>query len=109
LIDLAFLTDLTTELNELNSELQGEKKTIIKMTGLIDSFKGNLKLQKTQLMKGVQTHFPSVQSRADGTSDASVYLLCTDKPLKEFETRFKDSERMKFTASFITNTFHERD
>jgi hypothetical protein len=44
LLDLAFLTDLTAKLNELNTELQGENKTIIKMTGTTDSFKGKLQL-----------------------------------------------------------------
>jgi hypothetical protein len=37
-------TDLTVKLNELNTELQGENKTVIKMTGTTDSFKGKLKL-----------------------------------------------------------------
>jgi hypothetical protein len=45
LLDLAFLTDLTAELNEL----QG-KKTIIKMISTINSFKGKLKLWKTHMM-----------------------------------------------------------
>jgi hypothetical protein len=57
----------------------------------------------------VLTHFPSVQSRADDTFDASVYILCIDKLLKDFEIRFKDFEGMKFTVSFITNPFQERD
>jgi hypothetical protein len=79
------------------------------MTGTIDSFKGKLQLWKTQLMKGVLTHSPSVQSRADGTFDASVYILCIDELLKEFERRFKDLQLMKFIVSFITNPFQERD
>jgi hypothetical protein len=109
LLYLAVLIDLTTKLNELNIKLQGENKTIIKMTGTIDSFKGKQQLWKTQLMKGVLTHLPSVQSRADDTFDASVYILGIDNRLKEFERRCKDSERIKFTVSFITNPFQERD
>jgi hypothetical protein len=109
LLDLAFLIDLTAKLNELNTDLQGENKTIIKMTGTTDSFEGKLQLWKTQLMKGMLTHFPSVQRRADGTFDASVYILCIDELLKDFERRFKDFERMKFTVSFITNPYQERD
>jgi hypothetical protein len=89
LLDLAFLIDLTAKLSELNTELQGEKKTIIKMIGTIDSFKGKLQLWKTQLTKGVLTHFPSVQSHADGTFNASVYILCIDKLLKDFKRRLK--------------------
>jgi hypothetical protein len=47
LLYLAFLVHLTAKLNELNTELQGENKTIIKMIGTIDSFKGKLQLWKT--------------------------------------------------------------
>jgi hypothetical protein len=79
------------------------------MVGTIDSFKGKLKLWKTQLMRGLLTHFPSVQSCAGGTFDVSVYIIYIDKLLKEFERRFKDFEYMKFTVSFITNPFQERD
>jgi hypothetical protein len=57
LLDLAFLTDITAELNEL----QGENRIIIKMIGTIESFRGKLKLWKTQLMKGMLTHFQSVK------------------------------------------------
>jgi hypothetical protein len=60
-------------------------------------------------VKGVLTHFPGIQSHADGTFAASVYILYIDKLLKEFERRFKDFEHMKFTVSFITNPFQERD
>jgi hypothetical protein len=70
------------------------------------SLKGKLGLRKTQLMEGMLTHFPSVQYRADGVFDASVYILgYIDTPLKEYERRFKDSGRMKFTVSFLTNLF----
>jgi hypothetical protein len=62
------------------------------MIGTIDSFKGKLKLHKTQLMKGVLTHFPSIQSRTDSTFDNFAYILCIDKLLKEFERKFKDFE-----------------
>jgi hypothetical protein len=67
------------------------------MIGTINSFTGKLKLWKTQLMKGVLTHFPRVQlmkgvlthfprvqSHIDGTFDVSVYILCIDELLKEF-------------------------
>jgi hypothetical protein len=60
---------ITAILNKLNTELQGKKKTIIKIISTNDSLKGKLKLWKTQLMKGGLTHFPSVQSHADGTAD----------------------------------------
>jgi hypothetical protein len=73
----------------LNTKLQSENRTN-KTTGIIDSFKGKLKLWKTQLMKGVLSHLPkSVQSRADGTLDASFYILYIDKLLKVLVRKLK--------------------
>jgi hypothetical protein len=102
-------TDLTTKLNELYTELQGENVTTIKMKGTSDSFKGKLKLWKPQMLKGVLTHFPSVHSHADGIFDGSVNILCIDKLSKAFERRYIDSECMKFTVSFITTLFQEKN
>jgi hypothetical protein len=67
LLDFAFLKDLNAKLNELNTELQGENKITVKRTGTIDFFRGELKLQKTQLTKEVLTHFFCFQSRPDST------------------------------------------
>jgi len=105
LLDLAFITDFTAKLNDMNTQLQGENKTIVKMIGTFDSVKGNLKLWRTQLIKSVLTHFPSVQSCADGTFDASVYSLCIDKLLKAFERRFNPfQERDLSESTELTST-----
>jgi hypothetical protein len=77
---------------------------------IIDSFEGKLKLWKTQLMNGLLTHIPSVQIRSNGTYYKPVYyIVCIGKLLKEFERRSTESERLKCTASFITNPFQEKD
>jgi len=49
-----------------------------------------MKLWKTQIVKDVLTHFPSVQSQADITFDAAVYIMCTDRLFKEFKIGFQD-------------------
>lgn len=86
---------LTTKPNDLNTKLQSENRTI-KTTGIIVSFKGKLKLWKTQLMKGVLSHLPkSVQSRADGTLDASFYILYIDKLLKVLVRKLKTALDMQ--------------
>jgi hypothetical protein len=71
-------TVLITKLNELNTELKGKNKTIIKMKGITDSFKGKLELWKTRLMKGVLTHFPSIQSHTDGIYEVSMFCVLTN-------------------------------
>jgi hypothetical protein len=59
--DLAFLPDLTAKRNELNTELQTEKKTIIKITKHHDRFKGTLTVVQDSVMKSVLTHFSRVR------------------------------------------------
>jgi hypothetical protein len=54
-------------------------------------------------------HISQAFSHADGTIGASVYILCIDKLLNKFKRRFKHFEHMKFTVSFITDLFQERD
>jgi hypothetical protein len=50
----------------------------------IDSLMGKLELRYTQLMIGVLTNFQWVHwSRNDGTFKARVYIMCTDRILKD--------------------------
>jgi len=34
----------------------------------------------------------------DGAFEASLYILCTDKVVQGFESRYEDSERTEFTC-----------
>ena len=43
-----FLTEFTAQINELNSELEGENKTTMKNSGTTDFFRGKMKLRGTQ-------------------------------------------------------------
>ena len=49
LLDLAFLTDLTALLNELNLELQGKEKNIVNMISSVNAFKRKLQLLSNKL------------------------------------------------------------
>ena len=55
LLDLAFLTDLTNMLNELNLELQGKDKTVVNMISSVNAFK-----RKMQLLLKVWLYFISI-------------------------------------------------
>jgi hypothetical protein len=74
-----------------------------------DALKEKLKLWKTQLKRSVLTYFPSFHSYCDSIFNVTFHILFIDKLLKKFEKRFEDSEYMKFTMSFTTNLFQERD
>ena len=51
LLDLAFLTDLTALINELNLELQRKKKNIVNMISSVNPFKRKLQLLSTKLQR----------------------------------------------------------
>jgi hypothetical protein len=46
---------------------------------------------------------------ADGRFDASVSILCIHNLLKEYERLIEGLKLKNFFASFITNSFQERD
>ena len=49
LLDLAFLTDLTALINELNSELQRKEKNIVDIISSVNPFKRKLRLLSIKL------------------------------------------------------------
>lgn len=59
LADLAFLTDMTQHLNELNLKLQGKQHNIANLYGYVNGFKNKLILFKTSLEKSDFSFFPS--------------------------------------------------
>ncbi|XP_075197600.1 general transcription factor II-I repeat domain-containing protein 2-like [Anomaloglossus baeobatrachus] len=62
LSDLAFLTDVTEHLNELNLKLQGQKHIITIMFDSVKAFKCKLSLWAKQLQSGNLAHFSAMQS-----------------------------------------------
>ncbi|PNF28786.1 hypothetical protein B7P43_G06452 [Cryptotermes secundus] len=62
LLDLAFLTDITSKLNELNLELQGKDRNISLMISVVNAFPKNLKLWIAHLNRNSLSHFPHMKS-----------------------------------------------
>ncbi|KAI6655961.1 General transcription factor II-I repeat domain-containing protein 2-like [Oopsacas minuta] len=61
--DFAFLLDMTTHLNILNSTLQGKNKLIHELYATIRSFEMKLALFKLQLKNNNFSHFPALKSQ----------------------------------------------
>ena len=61
--DFAFLVDMTTHLNILNSTLQGKNKLIHELYATIRSFEMKLALFKLQLENNNFSHFPLLNSQ----------------------------------------------
>jgi hypothetical protein len=106
LLDLFSVTDLIAKLNGPNTEFRDENKIIAEMIGATDSLKGKLKLRKNQL-KRCANPLPKCLIARRGY----IWCVCLhsgiycDTLLTEYERRSKNSGRMKFTVSFITDRF----
>ena len=101
---LAFLTDITRHLNELNLKLQGKKQNITQMYDLVKSFKFKLRLWIKQLGEGNLAHFSTLKSL--GKVEAECLRVCTDllsELLQQFDVRFADFEVPGATVSTFFN------
>ena len=92
--DLAFLTDLTNHLNELNVSLQGKRQIITQMYDEILAFKMKLRLWERQLQNNNSDHFPKLASIKHSPSqrDLKEYSEILLELHEQFESRFKDLE-----------------
>uniref|UniRef100_A0A3B3HZV5 Uncharacterized protein n=1 Tax=Oryzias latipes TaxID=8090 RepID=A0A3B3HZV5_ORYLA len=116
-LDLAFLTDLTGNLNHLNRELQGKDKTVAHTISAVNAFRAKLSIFSTQLQKKKMLHFPSVQAALNDNVSASAalneavkkYSQVINRLGQEFEDRFCDFEQLEPCVSFVTNPFMQVD
>lgn len=50
-LDLAFLTDITGKLNDLNCKLQGKGKTVVDLISALNAFKAKMNIFSVDLQK----------------------------------------------------------
>lgn len=92
-LDLAFLADVTEQLNNLNCELQGKGKTISEMISAVKAKLGRF-LQQVEQRK--MQHLPSVHKMleendtAPGAMDIQKYIDLLTRLGQEFKDRFTD-------------------
>jgi len=97
---LAFLTDLTRHLNELNLKLQGRHQCISDLVGHIDGFRNKLKLFISSLSKNNLTHFQSCstlseEAKEGNKPDFSEFVQILEDISQEFASRFADFETLR--------------
>lgn len=117
ILDLAFLTDLTEKLNDLNRELQGKDKTVAHMISAVNAFKAKMNMFFVQVERKKMQHFPSVQAVLNDNASASAalgeavkkYSQVINRLGQEFEDRFCDFEQLVPCVSFVTNPFMHVD
>lgn len=108
LTKLAFLTDITKHLNDLNLKLQGQMKCLSDMILTIDAFKSKLTLFKTHLSAMNWTHFPCLGEvmQAERTyPEQCDFVAEVDNLLQEFQLRFRECNAMKVHFHFFRNPF----
>uniref|UniRef100_A0A8C9YYR3 SPIN-DOC-like zinc-finger domain-containing protein n=1 Tax=Sander lucioperca TaxID=283035 RepID=A0A8C9YYR3_SANLU len=95
-LDLAFLTDITGKLNDLNCKLQGKGKTVVDMISALNAFKAKMNIFSVDLQRKKVLHFPSVESVLKDNASASEtfdkvaekYCEVINRLGQEFENRF---------------------
>ncbi|CAI6366866.1 unnamed protein product [Macrosiphum euphorbiae] len=100
-MDLAFLVDITTHLNELNVRLQGKNQLISNMFQILTAFELKLKLWQSQVKVNNFMYFPVLAEYNSRNNEeyASLILVL----INEFETRFQDFRKnSQLLAIFAT-------
>ncbi|XP_049333458.1 general transcription factor II-I repeat domain-containing protein 2A-like [Astyanax mexicanus] len=104
--DLAFLTDLTGLLNELNLKLQGKDRLICHLFEAVCAFEMKLNLFATQLKKGNLTHFPTCQEAFAHKNYNWSRHSCVLEDLKlAFSARFGQFRNEQATLQLLADPF----
>ena len=104
--DFAFLIDITSHLNELNTRLQGKDQLISMMFDHIKCFKIKLRLWESQFRVKNYAHFPILSKHKVAEPEKYVKLLSTLR--EEFDERFQyfrihSSDFCLFSSPFSIN------
>lgn len=109
LLDLAFLTDITSKLNDLNLELQGKDKSIFQMISSVNAFKQKLTLLVSKLEKNNLTYFPNLMAQVNSSAapsyDPNIYITEIKNINSEFDRRFQDFKKLDGVILFMTYPF----
>ena len=107
LLDLAFLTDLTNMLNDLNLQLQGKDKTVIDMISSVNAFKRKMQHLSSKLHRHDLANFKNLaaeletQMQSCAQLDSARYIKQIDNYLSEFHRRFQDFALLEPVATFM--------
>ncbi|XP_067937246.1 general transcription factor II-I repeat domain-containing protein 2A-like [Watersipora subatra] len=111
LMDLAFLTDITALLNELNLELQGKNKNVINMISSVNAFKRKLQLISTKLERQDLRYFQHMnselarQGKTSAELNSAHYIQQVQSISSEFDKRFNDFASVEPVATYMCFPF----
>ncbi len=101
---VAFLTDITSHLNDLNMKLQGKNSTVCGLMSAVRAFQRKLEVFKCDLQQDL-LHFPRLLDQTGGKHHHHNYAEFLDKLIKNFQTRFEDFHLGKQVLLCIENPF----
>ena len=106
--DLAFLSDVTQHLAQLNGKLQGRNQLANKMFEHITSFQRKLVLFKDQFSNSVLTHFSCLKMQHDEGQDINYqkYGTVIEKLSAVFDARFLDFRQLESDFNIFSNPFN---
>ncbi|KAL0148361.1 hypothetical protein M9458_056341 [Cirrhinus mrigala] len=106
-MDLAFLVDITQELNILNLKLQGPGQLITAAYESVKAFSTKLRLWKTQLSAKNLSHFTTCRSLVEEgiAFNGDEYASAVENLLQEFDKRFADFKAHRDTFELFADPF----
>ncbi|KAL6466076.1 hypothetical protein MHYP_G00262090 [Metynnis hypsauchen] len=107
LMDLAFLVDITHELNVLNKKLQGQGQLVSAAYDNVRAFSAKLVLWKVQLSQTNLCHFPACKALMDAGTPFSgeKYVDVILKLQEEFDHRFANFKTHRATFQIFADPF----
>ena len=108
--DLAFLTDISGQLNMLNKRMLGKQQLVTHLDDKVNSFRQKLQLFRHQLSERCFDSFLALKERVaepGNKLDEAFYVHKLDVMIKNFEQRFKelDSDKAKHENLLFINPF----
>ena len=106
LCDLAFLVNITTRMNELNTRLQRKAQYASEMYGHIKGFMNKLRLWHAHIQNANLSHFPTLKKMGMRPEVKTEYADQLEKLFNEFSARFKDFKSYEHLFEIFFLSFH---
>ena len=106
LCDLAFLVDITTRMNELNTRLQRKAQYASEMYSLIKGFMNKVRLWHAHIQNANLSYFPTLKEMGMRPEKKSEFADQLEKLFNEFSACFKDFKSHERLFEIFSSPFH---
>ena len=106
LCDLAFLVDITTRMNELNTRLQRKAQYASEMYGNIKDFMNKLRLWHAHIQNANLSHFPTLKEVGTRPEKKTEFADQLEISFNKFSARFKDCNSQEHLFKILSLPFY---